>query len=63
MNKTIENIILRELSASSIQGTELIQNLWSGYGELSRVTTDVGSVILKFIKFPTERDHPRGWTG
>ncbi len=62
MHKDLENIILRTLQAQEILDVQLIQNLWSGYGELSRVTTDRGSVILKLIMFPSERDHPRGWT-
>jgi hypothetical protein len=62
MNQDIENIILKLLDANKVIKINLIQNLWSGYGELTRVTTDKGAVILKFIQFPTERDHPRGWT-
>ena len=40
----------------------MIQELWSGYGELSRLTTNKGCVILKLIKFPNEKNHPRGWS-
>lgn len=59
--KTIEAAILEAFGASEIYKKELIQELWSGYGELSRVYTDNGSVILKLIKFPEGKDHPRGW--
>ena len=62
MNQALEALILDKLQATKILDISLIQNLWSGYGELSRVTTNKGSVIAKFIKFPTERDHPRGWS-
>jgi len=61
MNHELEKIILENCQAIKILDTELIQNLWSGYGELSRITTDNGSVILKTIRFPTSNDHPRGW--
>ncbi len=40
---------------------ELIQELWSGYGELNRVYLDDSSVILKLIKTKTGQGHPRGW--
>lgn len=61
MDTQIEKIILEATGSSRIVNTELIQNLWSGYGQLNRVVTDRSSVILKFIKFPDETNHPRGW--
>jgi len=61
MNPSLEKIILDTRQARHILDVELIQNLWSGYGELTRVITDNGSLIAKIIKFPTAQDHPRGW--
>jgi hypothetical protein len=46
---------------SEIKDVELIQELWSGYGELSRLRTKRGSYILKLIEFPNHKKHPRGW--
>jgi hypothetical protein len=57
----IKNLVLRSTGASGIDGVELIQRLWSGYGELSRVKLDAGSIILKLIDFPGAVSHPRGW--
>lgn len=62
MNTDIEEIILKKLKASKILHKELIQNLWSGYGELSRIRTDVGPIILKLIQLPEGKSHPRGWS-
>ena len=42
--------------------TELIQQLWSGYGELLRVDLVDKSLILKLVTIPNELHHPRGWT-
>lgn len=54
------------LNAKAIVHTELIQPLWSGYGELFRAGlsgSDQPSVIVKHIKLPQPASHPRGWTG
>ena len=45
---------------------ERIQSLWSGYGELYRVHlqgAEVGSVVVKEVRPPRQRSHPRGWSG
>jgi fructose-1,6-bisphosphatase/inositol monophosphatase family enzyme len=49
----LKKLILSKLNASEVHKSEIIQELWSGYGELTRVTTDKGSVIVKLIKFPS----------
>ncbi len=43
---------------------EVIQTLWSGYGEIVRVAltgADIQSAVLKYIVLPEEMIHPRGW--
>ncbi len=62
MNDQIKNIILEKTNSTSILKTEVIQKLWSGYGELSRIKLDHTSIILKHIKFPDEQEHPRAWS-
>lgn len=50
--------------ASAIEVTELIQNLWSGYGQILRVKlegTTPSTVIAKHIRIPSTVNHPRGW--
>ncbi len=52
---------LKKLGIAEVSKVELIQELWSGYGELSRIESSEGYYILKLIEFPTEKKHPRGW--
>lgn len=61
IDKTLMQALLNAGKAKTIEKVELIQELWSGYGRLERVSFDVGSIILKLIKPPKEQDHPRGW--
>lgn len=64
MNAAIAQLLLKKFNASSIQNEELIQALWSNYGELLRVNlndADQSSVIVKLIGLEETRSHPRGW--
>ena len=64
LSKPFEAAILNATGASSYHGEELIQSLWSGYGQILRVQLSGGSadsVILKHVKPPSAQDHPRGW--
>ncbi len=54
----------RSLGASAVEELETMQSLWSGYGKIARYALrDCGaqSVVVKLVRIPTERDHPRGW--
>lgn len=62
MNKQLENIILSKTKASQLLETQLIQELWSGYGTLNRVILDNNSIILKLINLSDNQEHPRGWS-
>lgn len=56
--------ILALTSAHSIIGSESVQTLWSGYGEIVRYRLEGGkvpSIIVKHIRLPHVQDHPRGW--
>jgi len=61
MNEKLQDILPRKAHASKVLKIELIQELWSGYGQLNRVYTDQTNLIIKLIKFPNTQDHPRGW--
>lgn len=61
MDDYLKSIILEQTDSQEVLGIELIQNLWSDYGSLSRVILDSKSVILKLIHFPEQKDHPKGW--
>jgi len=60
----IESIIQQKLHVKTIGSSEIIQSLWSGYGNIIRYKVEGYSkptVVVKHIKFPTQNQHPRGW--
>ena len=64
MHDAIARTVLAATGASAITDKTVLQALWSGYGEILRLTLADGaypSVILKHIKLPTLTNHPRGW--
>ena len=64
MQKQFRSTILACTGADAIIAQEPIQQLWSGYGKIARVKLKggpSGSVVIKHVHWPTERDHPRGW--
>ncbi|PWJ42274.1 oxidoreductase family protein [Sediminitomix flava] len=64
MNEYFKSVILKSTNAKAIKESILIQNLWSGYGEILRIKleeADVESVVIKHVKLPLDSAHPRGW--
>jgi len=64
MNQSFKNLILSSTGARSFERLEVIQPLWSGYGEIVRVAlhgAPMSTAILKSIRYPSEAAHPRGW--
>lgn len=57
----MDEILLSITNSKSIIKTELIQELWSGYGSLNRITTEKSSIIQKLINISKGKEHPRGW--
>ena len=58
-------IVLRWTGAVSISSTEVVQSLWSGYGQIVRchlTGCTTPSVVLKHVRWPDVQTHPRGWT-
>ncbi len=54
--------LLSITGASEVLSVERIQSLWSGYGEISRVSLkDHVPVVVKHIQLPDQIAHPRGW--
>lgn len=54
---------IEELIGSRCIGTEKVQELWSGYGQIIRLFfEDNNSVIVKEIDYSGGNDHPRGWS-
>ncbi|KOO13938.1 choline kinase [Vibrio xuii] len=53
--------LLNSLGLDALTHTEVLQSLWGGYGELVRLHSASGSIIVKHIKLPKPEHHPRGW--
>ncbi len=61
----LEALILQAANAQTIASTEVVQSLWSGYGQIVRCSLDGGphpSVIVKHVRWPDQRDHRYGWS-
>lgn len=57
-------LVLRATDAEAIIRIDTVQTLWSGYGQIVRCRLAGGavpSVIVKRVRWPEERNHPRGW--
>ena len=64
MNGRIEEIIKTATGATGITRQEVIQSLWSGYGEIVRYAlrgTERNTAVVKHVKLPRPGRHPRGW--
>ena len=64
MNEYFQSKILECTGASALSETEVIQELWSGYGKIMRISligASVESVVVKHVQLPEETNHPRGW--
>ncbi len=60
----LSDIVAKATGASSVTFVDVIQTLWSGYGEIVRFHlrgSDFSSVVLKHVVFPSEVNHPHGW--
>jgi aminoglycoside phosphotransferase (APT) family kinase protein len=64
VNTHFTDITLRATGATALTESEVIQSLWSGYGKIVRCGlegSELDSVAVKHVHWPTAKDHPRGW--
>ena len=64
LNPHFRSAILSATGASAMEVIGVIQELWSGYGQIVRIGLKGGSfptVIAKHISIASEANHPRGW--
>jgi hypothetical protein len=64
LKNNIPHLLEKLFGVSANSEPQLIQNLWSGYGELNRYflsSKERPSIIVKHIRFPSQPKHPRGW--
>lgn len=63
-NDIFKKVIIKSTNASDLRQVECIQELWSGYGSIIRYELTAGSVesvVVKHVKYPDKKNHPRGW--
>jgi thiamine kinase-like enzyme len=64
MEKFFQDFVLDITGGESITHKEQVQSLWSGYGEIIRLSlkgASVPTVIAKWVLGETDQPHPRGW--
>jgi hypothetical protein len=64
MNQRLQEIVLHQMRAKKLIDHEVVQELWSGYGQIVRLGLEGcnrQSLIVKQICFPEENQHPQGW--
>lgn len=64
MSQTIEKLIQQKTGAKTIEFEHSLQSLWSGYGSIDRYSLsgcETPSIIVKHVRLPTGKRHPRGW--
>ena len=64
MNDHFNAAILRATGATDLFEIDVIQNLWSGYGQILRiglVGCETESVVIKHVCLPNQKNHPLGW--
>ncbi|MEM6263396.1 MAG: phosphotransferase [Bacteroidota bacterium] len=64
MNEHIKSIIQQKTGAAGLIEQEVIQELWSGYGKIIRISLQdapMESVVVKHVQLPVAHHHPRGW--
>jgi len=60
----LEDLIQRYIKCDSVRVRELVQELWSGYGQILRVeltNAPYESIIVKQVDLKGVDSHPRGW--
>ncbi|MEP4078546.1 oxidoreductase family protein [Haloferula sp.] len=62
LDARLSSAILTATDSSHLEVVEVIQDLWSGYGQILRIELDGAStVIAKHVCAPSAGNHPRGW--
>ena len=64
MNPQLRQFILDATAADDLGESELIQSLWSSYGNIDRYRlsgAELASVVIKHVRYPNQQNHPRGW--
>jgi hypothetical protein len=64
VNEAIQAAVCRATGARAVASSVVLQELWSGYGEIVRcvlVGSELPSVVVKHVRLGGAAKHPRGW--
>ncbi|MGD7653711.1 MAG: phosphotransferase [Verrucomicrobiales bacterium] len=64
LSPRFESAILTATGAASLRVSSVIQELWSGYGKILRISLDGAThptIVAKHVRMPAGGNHPRGW--
>jgi hypothetical protein len=64
MNSEFKDYLLNVTDSSACEEVDVIQSLWSGYGNISRYKlqdSSLDTVVVKHITLNSSNGHPRGW--
>ncbi len=64
LSPSFQAAICKAMDAESMEVMEVIQELWSGYGQIVRIRLEGSSIstaIAKHVRLPDHTNHPRGW--
>jgi hypothetical protein len=64
MHRDFKDYLIKATQSSDCEETEVIQSLWSDYGNISRyqlVGSSLRTAVVKFISLDQTSGHPRGW--
>jgi hypothetical protein len=64
LNDSFRSTILDATGASEMRVDSVIQELWSGYGQILRLAlsgSERETVVVKHVCLPERQSHPRGW--
>jgi hypothetical protein len=64
LDADLTSFLLRSTGAEAVSGIEVVQNLWSGYGQIVKchlIGTATPCVILKHVRWPDRQAHKYGW--
>lgn len=64
MNEYFSSVIKKATGAKELVELEIIQELWSGYGQIIRyglTDSEYDTVVVKHVALPKQENHPRGW--